>query len=218
MDFERARETMVNSQIRTIDVTDISVLASFSKVRREAYVPSNWQQMAYSDKDIPVGEGRFLPAAGPWARLVQLLAPSPQAKILMVGCAGGYGAAILGELAAGVVAIEENEVLALESRRALATNIGNNIDVHVGPLTEGYSDGGLYDGIIIEGAIDDLPSSIGQQLMDGGRLVAVIGRGRTAKAHLFRRHHGVISGQPVFDVALPSLKAFEKKQAFEFSL
>lgn len=218
MDFERARETMVNSQIRTIDVTDISVLAAFSKVRREAYVPSNWQQMAYSDKDIPVGEGRFLPAAGPWARLVQLLAPSPQAKILMVGCAGGYGAAILGELAAGVVAIEENEVLALESRRALATNIGINIDVHVGPLTEGSADGGTYDGIIIEGAIDDLPSSIGQQLMDGGRLVAVIGRGRTAKAHLFRRHHGVISGQPVFDVALPSLKAFETKQAFEFSL
>ena len=108
MDFERARDTMVNSQIRTIDVTDQSVLAAFLSVRREAFLPPGKQHIAYCDSDIALDMAkgsRSLPNAGAWARLVQLLAPAPADNVLMLGSAGGYGAAILARLAARVVVV-----------------------------------------------------------------------------------------------------------------
>lgn len=220
MDFDLARETMVNSQIRTVDVTDPLVIAAFLKIKREAYVVPAWRHVAYCDGEIGVDElnpSCVLPAAAAWARLVQLLAPNPDGKLLMVGCAGGYGAAILAALVGHVCAVEANANLADAARAALKASGVTNVDVHCSAMPAGLAGEAPFVSIIFEGAIDELPATISAQLAPGGRMVAVIGRGRTAKAHLYRRDGTTVSGQAMFDVAVPSLAGFTKRSIFEFS-
>ncbi|OQW53236.1 protein-L-isoaspartate O-methyltransferase family protein [Candidatus Raskinella chloraquaticus] len=220
MDFDLARETMVNSQIRTVDVTDSQVIAAFLKIRREAYIAPAWREIAYCDGELGVDEmnqSRVLPSPAAWARLVQLLAPTSDGKLLMIGCAGGYGAAILAELVHHVVAIEADRDVANTAKSALRANGVANVDVHHGAMAAGVPSDAPFASIIFEGAIDALPASISAQLAPGGRMVAVVGRGRTAKAHLYRRQEAVVSGQAMFDVAVPTLAGFETQPAFEFS-
>lgn len=221
MDNDSAREIMVDSQIRTIDVTDPGVLGAFAKIKRESFVPESWRQLAYCDSDIPMSdrvEGRALPAAGAWARLVQLLAPAPADKILLVGCAGGYGAAILGALAGEVVALEPSSALVENARAALVQNGIANVTLACGAFTAERCFGQTFDGIIFEGAIDQYAGEFDQLLGPQGRMVVVVGHGRAGRAMLYRRHGQNVSGQPAFDAALPALPGFQKPERFEFAL
>ena len=230
MDFDLAREMMVNGQIRTVDVTDSQVIAAFLKVKREAYIAPAWRDIAYCDGELgvlEVNQSRVLPSPAAWARLVQLLAPPSDGKLLMIGCAGGYGAAVLAELVRHVVAIEADLDVANAAKSALSANGVANVDVHHGAMAAGWPDEAPFASIIFEGAIDALPAAISAQLAPGGRMVGVIGRGRTARAHLFRRHQdrhqmdrhqeAVVSGQAMFDVAVPPLAGFQAQPVFEFS-
>lgn len=221
MDFDLARETMVNSQIRTVDVTDSQVIAAFLKVRREAYVPAMRRHIAYCDGDIALDSthgGRALPNAGAWARLVQLLAPAPDDRILMVGSAGGYGAAVLARLVRQVVAIEADSALAEASRAAWRGEDMTNIELREGNLAQALSAQERFERIIVEGAIEFVPDELPRRLTGDGRLVAVVGAGRSARACLFIGSCDNAPAQPKFDVALPRLPGFDKQPQFEFAL
>lgn len=218
MDLARARETMVDCQIRTVDVTNHGVISAFLAVPRHAFVPPMWGELAYSDAAIPVGSGRTLPSASAWARLVQLLAPQSDSTVLMIGCAGGYGAAILGALAARVVAIESDPALAAASRAALAKAGIANVEIRETGLDAASISDGPYERIVVEGAIDAMTPALEARLADGGSMVAVIGKGRAASAHLYRRSGQRVAGQMTFDIAMPPLPGFEAPQTFEFVL
>ena len=105
--FEALRVKMVDGQLRTTDVTSHPVLDAFLSVPRELFVPAAKNDLAYLDADIDLGNGRFLMEASPLAKLIQLAEIKPTDTVLDVGCASGYGAAILGHIAAKVIAVEE---------------------------------------------------------------------------------------------------------------
>ena len=85
-------------------------------------------------------------------------------------------------------------------------------------LAAGFAANGPFDRILLLGSIDALPDTLSEQLAENGRLVVVIGEGRTGKAYLYRRVSGHFSGHAVFDVALPPLPGFVSQKKFEFSL
>src|ERR1700758_70162 len=109
-DFAQARRMMVEGQIRTNDVTDLRLLAAFDEVPRERFVPERWQPIAYLDRDGPVVESgaRCLLKPMVLAKLIQAAAVAEGDRVLDVGCATGYSAAILSKLSRRVVALEED--------------------------------------------------------------------------------------------------------------
>ena len=54
IDFEAARATMVESQLRTDRVTDRRILAAFAALPRERFVPAAKRDLAYSDAALEV--------------------------------------------------------------------------------------------------------------------------------------------------------------------
>lgn len=219
MDYAKARRLMVDGQLRTADVTDSRLLDAFSDVPREAFVPTGSTSFAYVDRAIPLGvAGRALPPPAGLARLVQLAAPMPTDVALVVGAGTGYGAAILARCAGSVVALEENAELRRHAELALSTLGLTNVVVVAGALAVGYAPEAPYDVIVLEGTVEHVPESLLAQLRDGGRLVATIGRGRTAKATLFVRSGDQMGRRVAFDVALPQLPGFAESPRFEFSL
>jgi protein-L-isoaspartate(D-aspartate) O-methyltransferase len=205
---------MVDGQVRTTDVTDLRVISAMLEVPRERFLPGASAAIAYLDLDVPVGGSRRLLRPMVIAKLIQAAELSPTDRALDVGCATGYGAALLGRIAGQVVALEQDPALADAARDSLRSQ--PNVTVVTGKLTEGSPQSGPYDAVIVEGATEIVPQTLCQQLKDGGRLVCVLGSGPGAKAMLYMRNNGDVTGRPIFDAAAPLLPGFAKALEFAF--
>ena len=122
-DFATARRHMVDGQVRTADVTDLRILAAMLETPRERFVPPASAGLAYLDFDLSVGAkgSRRLLKPMVLAKLIQAADLASSDRVLDVGCATGYAAAVLAQVAAQVVALEEDTGLAQAARAALAT-------------------------------------------------------------------------------------------------
>lgn len=216
MDFARARRTMVDTQIRVNDVTDTRIVNALMAVPREDFVPDSLKALAYLDDDIALGgePARYLIETMVLARMIQTAAVGEQDRVLDVGAATGYSSAVLGRIAAEVVALEQDGALVGVARGTLAGDA--NVTVVEGPLTGGAAAKAPFDVIVVEGAVEQVPPALLDQLAEGGRLVAVVGHGRAAKCLVHTRIGAEISIRQAFDAAIPPLPGFEKPRGFVF--
>jgi len=214
-DFATARRHMVDGQVRTADVTDLRIISAMMEIPREQFLPPASAKLAYLDLDLPVSDGsRRLLKPMVLAKLCHAANIAPTDRVLDVGCATGYGAAVLARLAANVTALEQDAGLAQAARGALAAQ--SNVSVVTGPLTAGWPQGGPYDVIVLEGATEIEPQGFLSQLREGGRLVCVLGSSPGAKAMLYCRSGDELGGRPIFDAAAGLLPGFVKAPAFAF--
>jgi protein-L-isoaspartate(D-aspartate) O-methyltransferase len=209
------RRTMVDGQVRTADVTDRPLIQAMLDTPRERFVPPAQAAIAYLDVDLPAGDGgRRLLKPMVLAKMLQALDLTADARVLDVGSAGGYAAAILSRLVASVVALEEQPDLVAQARASLAGL--DNVSVVEGKLADGDPAGAPYDAILIEGAVELEPDSLCRQLADAGRLICIRGAGPAAKVVLYRRDAGEMTPRSVFDAAGTLLPGFARPPAFAF--
>ena len=213
-DFATARRMMVDGQVRTYDVTDPAVLSAMLAVPRERFVPVDRVSVAYIDTDVPVGGGRALVKPMVLAKLLQAAAVRPGDRVLDLGCATGYAAAVLARMGARVVALEEAAALANQAKQALADV--ENVTVVEGPLAAGWSSLGPYDVILINGAVEVVPAALFTQLAPGGRILGIVGEPPASRAMLFGASHGNGSGRVIFDANAGRLPGFAKPAVFAF--
>ncbi len=222
VDFASARTKMVDSQLRTEDVTDYDVLRAFGEVPREMFVPARLKALAYIDEDLAVKDAasgtpaRYLMEPAPFAKLVQAAEIDKTDIVLDIGCATGYSAAVLSRLADSVVALESDADLAAQASETLLELSIDNVAVVTGPLEAGYPGEGPYDVIFLGGAVEAVPQVLFDQLKEGGRLVAVVGYGMSAPAMLFTKTDGNIGGWSGFNAGVKAIPGFAKPKAFVF--
>jgi len=222
IDFSQARIRMVDGQVRTTDVTDLSLISAMLDVPREEFVPAARRALAYIDEDIQIAPGqggaaaRFLMEASPLAKLLQLAQILPGDIVLDVGCGTGYTAALLSRLASSVIALESDPDLAAQANEKLSALGCDNVAVVQGELNLGYAQEAPYEVIFLGGAVESVPQALFEQLKDGGRLVAVEGRGNAAIAKLYLKSGTQVTGRRAFNAAIKPLPGFESVAAFQF--
>jgi protein-L-isoaspartate(D-aspartate) O-methyltransferase len=222
IDYEAARAKMVDNQIRTTDVTSHSVLEAFFSVPREDFVSDRLRPLAYIDDDLKISEprqgapARYLMEPSPLAKLLQLANITRNDVVLEIGCGTGYASALLSLLAGSVVSLECDESLAEKASETLSSHGYDNVAVVVGELEKGYAPEAPYDVIFINGAVEELPRALFDQLRDGGRLVVVEGHGNSSRANVYVREGGHTSARRGFNTSVKPLPGFEKAKAFEF--
>lgn len=221
-DFAAARTKMVDSQLRTVDVTDYGILSAMGDIPRERFVPARMRPLAYIDEDILIKEAgagvpaRYLMEPGPLARLVQLAEVQAGDIVLDIGCGTGYSTAVLARLANSVLAVECDAQLAAGATQTLVDLDIANAAVVTGPLEKGYASEGPFDVIFIGGAMEVVPEALLSQLKDGGRLAGVVGYGQAAAATLFTRTGGEVGRRVAFNAHVRPLPGFERPKAFVF--
>ncbi len=173
--YQGARRRMIETQIRARGVRDARVLRVFSEVPRHLFVSAELQPDAYEDHPLPIGNGQTISQPYIVALMTSLLELKGNEKILEIGSGCGYQAAVLSRLAAVVHSVERIEPLAILARQNL-DNLGcENVQIHVGDGSLGWPQEAPYDGIIVTAASPELPPSLFDQLVDGGRLVIPVG-------------------------------------------
>ena len=208
------RVAMVKNQLRANDVSDPRVVAAVEATPREDFVPANRRSLAYMDGAIPLGNGRALAPPMATARLLTEAGLRPVDRVLLVGAASGYAAALLARLAGEVTALEEDEALVASARAALQGY--EKVNIVSGVLTNGWQKGAPYDVIVIDGAVGVLGEAIPAQLAEGGRLVTgLVERGVTRLAQ-GRKAGGSVGLVTFADVETVILPGFEKPSGFTF--
>ena len=218
--FSTARQKMVDGQVRTNDVTDRRILDAMLSVPREAFVPASRQALAYLDLDLDVSEGaaakRFLIKPALTAKLLQAAEIGESDRVLVVGCATGYLAALAAKLAGQVTATEGDPTLAAKAKDALASLGLGNVTCKTAAAAEGDQGGAPYDVIVLNGATEVTPEALLGQLKEGGRLVGVSAETRPQRAIIVTRSHGELGHRALFDAAAPVLPGLARTPAFVF--
>ena len=215
--YEAARVNMIESQLRPNKVTDARVIAAFTRIRRELFVPERLRGVAYVDDDLPLGGGRYLMKPMVAARLLQAAMVEAKDTALVVGAGVGYEAAVLALLARSVVALEENPELARIGRSALVDHRIASVSYVEAPLPLGHRQRSPYDLILFAGAVTEIPEEINGQLAEGGRIAVVLRPHEcVGRATLITRAGGVLASRVIFDAATPLLPSFVAKPAFSF--
>ncbi|AHF01897.1 protein-L-isoaspartate O-methyltransferase [Thiomicrospira aerophila AL3] len=185
MNFDQARFFMIEQQIRPWDVLDPDVLALLEAHPRHLYVPEAQQKLAYSDLEIPIGEGEFMLSPKIEAKLLQAIDLAEQDRVLEVGTGIGYLTRLLSHAAASVTSIEWHPSLFEQAQTRLADC--TNIKLHQGDASQNWPDGEQYDAIVITGALTEVSQAYREKLALGGRMVAFVGEAPAISAILITR-------------------------------
>jgi len=212
--FTAMRRAMVESQLRTSDVNEPYIIEAFLAEPREDYLPPERRSAAYIDRAVPLSADRALNPPIATARLVVEAAPRAGDKVLLIGAATGYAAALLARLGCNVTAVEEDESLAALARTALAGKAG--ITLHTAPHAVGAPAGAPYDILFIDGAAEDVPQALIDQLkVDGRAVFARLERGVT-RLCVGTRTTGGFGARAFADSEAVTLPGFVRPKTFSF--
>ena len=209
-DFQTRRITMVDTQVRPQDVTKFPIIAAMLAVPREDFVPQAAREAAYVGGNIALAPRRVVLEARSLAKLLDALDVLPGEKVLCLGAGYGYSAAVLAEMGAVVVAVEEDAVMAA----AAAQSLTGQAKVINAALTTGAASEGPDDVILLEGGVESLPAAIEAQLKEGGRLGAIFMEGALGVARVGQKLGGKVTWRFSFNATAPVLPGFEAARDF----
>jgi len=217
MNFEQARFNMVEQQIRPWEVLDQDVLDLLYVVPREEFVPPAHRALAFTDMEIPIGEGERMWAPRLEARVLQELAPRKVDRVLEVGTGSGYLTALLAHRTAHVHSVEIKPALAAFGKANLERHGADNVTLEVGDAARGWSQHAPYDLVVLTGSTPVLPQSWLAQLAPGGRLFAVVGDAPVMTARLVHcAAEGAFRSVDLFETILAPLVNAEHPPRFRF--
>ena len=214
--FSAARRHMVDSQLRPNKVNDDRILAAMGTIPRELFVPALYRDVAYMDEDIAVAPGRYLTEPLVLARLAQAAEITGTDKVLIVGAATGYSAAILARLAGSVIALDVDAALVATAKANLLAVGAGNVSVVSGAMEFGAADNGPYDVILVDGAIEEVPDVLQRQLVNHGRLLTVVTSQRVGDAVIVRRTGDLFARRGLFNAQVRPLPGFARAVGFVF--
>ena len=207
---DEMRRNMVDSQLRTSGVNAPWILAAMLATPREAFV-ANANSAVYMDRAFPLGSGRVLNPPLAAGQMLMVAEPKAADRVLLIGAGTGYLAALLAKRVASLIAVEELTELA----DSFCANIPN-FQLLRGPHNAGAPDDAPFDLIIIDGAIEELPQSLVDQLIDGGRIVTGITDGPVSRLATGIKRGSHLTLRPLADMEIAPLPGFARAKEFVF--
>ncbi|MCT4556500.1 MAG: protein-L-isoaspartate O-methyltransferase [Pelagimonas sp.] len=213
-DFQNRRRIMVDTQVRPSDVTEFPIIDAMLSIPRECFVPKDKIEAAYIGEHVEIGAGRHMLDPRIFAKLLEALNLTNQDLVLDVGAGLGYSSAVIARIAEAVVSVEADETLSTEAVSLLSEQHADNVVSHQGRLAQGAAAHGPYDAIILQGAIEQVPEALLQQLKEGGRIAAIFLEDALGTAKIGHKLDGKITWRAVFNGTAPLLDGFEKITEF----
>ena len=205
---------MVDTQIRPSDVTKFPIIDAFLSVPREKFVPDGKREAAYIGENFQIGPSRIILEPRTLAKLLDALDIHNDELVLDVGSGLGYSSAVISLIAQVVIAVEDDSSLVSEAAEILSEIGMDNVVVQVAKLEDGAPEHGPYDVIILQGGVEEIPTSILKQLKNGGRIGAIFIEKGLGTAKIGFKLNNTITWRYSFNAAAPILQGFFKQKDF----
>jgi protein-L-isoaspartate(D-aspartate) O-methyltransferase len=175
MEFDQARQDMVEQQLVSRGITDERVLDAMAQVPRHLFVPEAWRDEAYADKALPLEDGQTISQPYVVALMAQALRLKGDERLLEIGSGSGYAAAVLSLLVHEVYAVEVREDLAESAEQRLKQLGYHNVQIFVADGSAGLPAYAPYDAISVAAAAPWVPKALREQLSNEGRIIIPVG-------------------------------------------
>ena len=186
MNFEIAREKMVEQQVRAWEVLEEDVLYVLRKIAREEFVPRGVEPLAFADTEIPIGFGETMLTPTVEGRLLQSLRLDGSEHVLEIGTGTGFLSACLASLGHHVTSVDLHDSFLKRAAENLADAGFDNVNLkQMDAMQELPS--GTFDAVAVSGSIEDFDTRFVDALRIGGRLFVVVGSGPAMEARLVTR-------------------------------
>ncbi|WP_411892661.1 protein-L-isoaspartate O-methyltransferase family protein [Yoonia sp. SDW83-1] len=212
--YAARRTMMVDTQVRPSDVTKFPIIDAMLAVPREVFVPANLREAAYVGENLDIGGGRTLLEPRTLAKMLDALDIQRHHVVLDVGCGLGYSTAILARMSEFVIGLEDDEARAEEAQSLLSEHGVDNAAVMTGALTDGSAKSGPYDIVLVQGAVEEVPEALLEQLREGGRIACVFAEDALGVVRIGHKIDGQVNWRFAFNAGAPVLPGFHKPAAF----
>ena len=191
MEFETARDEMVDRLLDAGRIERERTAAALRAVPRHEFVPTDRRESAYEDRPLPIGNGQTISAPHMVGVMLDRLALSSGDRVLEIGTGCGYHAAATAEVVGpgAVYSVEYVPDLAERARETL-DRLGYDVRIRTGDGHEGWSGHAPYDAAYLTCATPDIPAEIVRQVRPGGYVLAPVGRARQELVRLRVRVDG----------------------------
>ncbi len=173
--FATRRRRMVQNQIEARGIHTPHLLAVMRKVERHLFVQPQYVSLAYNDGALPIACDQTISQPYIVALMTDLLALTPNVRVLEIGTGCGYQTAVLAELAKEVYSVEIIPKLAELAKARLHALNYRNIFFRSGDGYDGWQEHAPYDAVLVTAAPLNIPEQLVQQLRPGGRMVIPVG-------------------------------------------
>ena len=216
MEKSLLNKNMVDGQIRPINGMSEQLLSVFYSIDRNDFIPEKMKSMSYVEKNIILENKRTILKPDIVAKIALNINLKTNENVLILGASTGYLSAILSYQAETVIVVEEDEQLIKKSEESIKKNNINNVVFVKNQMIKGYNEQSPFNAIIIEGAVQEVPPNIFDQLDEEGRLLAIIQDEHVCSAKLFKKNGNSLIDRQLFNCSVPSLDACKKKNLFSF--
>lgn len=205
VDFRSQRANMIESQVRTNDVSDAALIAAIGKVKREEFADAKNIIFAYAEVAVKSKSGRSLLLPRDFSKLAQAAMVNQGDEVLIIAGSGGYSAAVFGAMGANVTIIDNVTAPSTDSA-AIVGNIETLVDLG----------GQTYDVIFVDGGVAQIPTSWVEKLKENGRMCVITLENGVGNAKVFVKSNGRLSSRTIFDAKPPILTELNKSCEFVF--
>jgi protein-L-isoaspartate(D-aspartate) O-methyltransferase len=217
MNFEQARQNMVEQQVRTWEVLDSDVLSVLETVHREDFVPVRYRKLAFADLCIPLGHGQVMMKPIVEGRMLQALGLSRKDTVLEIGTGSAFITACLAHLARNVVSVDIVEAFREPAARRLEELGLRNVELCTGDVMTGWQPEQAHDAVVVTGSVPAVPEAFRGWVNPGGRLFVVSGDAPAMEACVWTRLNATEwVRESLFETDLPLLVHAARPPQFEF--
>ena len=215
IDYAKARETMVEQQVRPWDVFEPRVLETLARLPRERFVAEAHRALAYADLALPIGHGESMMKPVVEGRVLQALSIAAGEDVLEIGSGSGYLSACFGNLARDVVGLELHADLAETARQRLQAQGINNVRIDAADAF-GWDSERRFDAICVGGAVAAIPAHFLRWLRPGGRMFVVTGIAPAMDAVLLHAEADGLRSESLLETDIPYLVGAAPPSVFTF--
>ena len=210
MTSQRTRDRMIN-RLKKQGIANVELLNIMRELPRHLFMDEAMASRAYEDTALPIGHGQTISQPFIVARMTEvLLAGIQKKKVLEIGTGSGYQTAVLSRLVERVFSVERIEPLQNKARERFYQLKLNNIRLKYSDGTWGWNENGLYDGIIVTRAPEEVPGALLKQLSPGGRLVIPVGGSENQSLRVIDRNGTTFDETVLDDVSFVPLLSGEE--------